>query len=908
MALLLAGSPSWADSPASNAPCSTLLPHSDHGSSALNNVGLNLSEVARRNGHTENEIKNYLQNDDSYWLDECGIAFYEEPLPSSIPNPNATSGTPNPAKKPRKPNPPPTPVPAPAPVPAPVPVDYSKTFLLHSRLGSSKTIYINFVGKTVSGTAWNTTYNAGAAWNSSPFDQDGSPTTFSTPEMDIIRSVWQRVSEDYSAFDVDVTTEAPAVGAIDRTTTADTVFGTEAVVTNDTLIYNTCACAGLSYTGVFNFSGASHNLYQPSWIFTKGVGFDPKYIGEVVSHEVGHTLGLSHDGSATAAYYTGSNGWAPIMGAAYYQPLSQWSKGEYAGANNLEDDLAVIQAHELTLAKDEDANTAATGRVIYVGDALSGVISSTADSDWFTFTPDVSGTFTTAVNVNSLSPDLDAKINFFTSPTGASAGSVDTGFLPVTTDVAGGLSTAMSVSLVGGTTYYFNITGTGYTIGTTTLYSNYASIGNYTLSISGPVGALAITNTSLPTATVNVPYSIQLAGSGAIHPYTWSATGLPAGLTMSTTGVITGTVTSAGTSSVNVLLTDSNGTSISKTFSLVVADLLTITSASLPFGTTGVAYSVNLTATGGTAPYTWSATGLPAGVTLSTTGVLSGTPTTAATSSVSVTLKDATNTSVVKVLSLKVVAPLVISTASLAKVTTGVAYSATLAATGGSTPYTWSATGLPAGITISTAGAIKGTATVPGTYSVVVTLIDANLTTKTQTFSVLVVAPLVISTAALTAATANSPYNFTLVSTGGAGGNVWTSTTRPAWLALSSSGVLSGTPTAAGTSTITYTVTDSTSTKVSKSLTLTIAAALAITTKTLANATRSKAYSATLAATGGSGTKAWTLTSGALPSGIVLSSTGVISGTTTVAGVYNFTVTVSATGVSTSQALVLTVV
>ncbi|HZY05685.1 MAG TPA: Ig domain-containing protein, partial [Anaeromyxobacteraceae bacterium] len=147
-----------------------------------------------------------------------------------------------------------------------------------------------------------------------------------------------------------------------------------------------------------------------------------------------------------------------------------------------------------------------------------------------------------------------------------------------------------------------------------------------------------------------------------------------------------------------------------------------VSTSSLPWGTTGVAYSATLSASGGTTPYSWSvsAGSLPAGLSLAAaTGIISGTPAAAGSSSFTVRVADASSPqlSAMKDLSITVVDPLAVTTASLADATINVAYTATLAASGGTTPYSWSlASGtLPAGLALGSTGAVSGTPTAVGT-------------------------------------------------------------------------------------------------------------------------------------------------------------------------------------------------
>jgi len=189
---------------------------------------------------------------------------------------------------------------------------------------------------------------------------------------------------------------------------------------------------------------------------------------------------------------------------------------------------------------------------------------------------------------------------------------------------------------------------------------------------------LSVTTTSLPNGQLGVAYSATLAATGGTAPYTWSTTStLPAGLTLASTGVISGTPTALATSaSVSFTVTDSSTPALTQTATLtitVTASGLTISPSSLPSGHQGTAYSATLTASGGTAPYTWSITSgaLPAGLTLNaSTGTITGTPTVTATN-ISITFKVQDSSSPVltqtATLTLTIAAPgaLLITTTSL---------------------------------------------------------------------------------------------------------------------------------------------------------------------------------------------------------------------------------------------------
>lgn len=155
---------------------------------------------------------------------------------------------------------------------------------------------------------------------------------------------------------------------------------------------------------------------------------------------------------------------------------------------------------------------------------------------------------------------------------------------------------------------------------------------------------LAVSTTSLPAGTVGISYSTALAASGGTPPYTWSLLNgaLPPGLGLSSSGVISGTPSTSGTFNFSVQVDDSEPSGQIATAQLNIAiNTIGITTQSLPAATVNVPYSTALTATGGTAPYTWSLSGaLPAGLTLNPAGVIAGTPTAVGSSTFTVQVAD----------------------------------------------------------------------------------------------------------------------------------------------------------------------------------------------------------------------------------------------------------------------------
>ena len=437
------------------------------------------------------------------------------------------------------------------------------------------------------------------------------------------------------------------------------------------------------------------------------------------------------------------------------------------------------------------------------------------------------------------------------------------------------------------------------------------AIAPLTLRVDPP--ALSVSTTALVAGTFNIAYSATLAASGGTAPYSWTLTAgaLPSGLVLASDGTISGTPTTSGSSAFTVQVSDSQSpaATASRNLTLIINPAaLAITSSTLPAGQATLAYSASLTGSGGVAPYTWSLSSgsLPAGLALGVDGVLSGTPTTAGSSSFIVQLSDAQSpsASATRAFTLSITpAPLRINTSSLADATVGNAYSASLLAVGGTSPYTWSLTAgsLPAGLSLSAAGAISGTAAavVSSSFTVQVSDSQAPAASTTRTLTLTTSAtPLTISTAVLASAAVGVPYTANLNANGGVAPYSWSlsSGSLPAGLSLSTGGVLSGTPTAAGSSAFTVLVSDSQAPaqSASKALTLVVSpASLVVTTASLANGAVAVAYNASLAATGGTAPYAWSVIGGSLPAGLSLSSAGVLSGTPNAAGSASFTVQVA---------------
>ncbi|MGA2370664.1 MAG: Ig domain-containing protein [Candidatus Korobacteraceae bacterium] len=244
---------------------------------------------------------------------------------------------------------------------------------------------------------------------------------------------------------------------------------------------------------------------------------------------------------------------------------------------------------------------------------------------------------------------------------------------------------------------------------------------------------------------------------------------------------------------------------------------LTINTSSLPAGTVGTAYSYSVPASGGTPPYVWSLnTGtLPVGLKLSSKGVISGTPESAGTVGFTVAVSDseAVPASATANFSIAIQTELAVTSLAPPAGTIGISYSTTLAATGGVTPYTWTilSGSLPAGLSLGSAGVISGTPTTHGAAIFTVQVADSETNQHTAIAQLtLTINTVTITTQSLPAATVNVLYSAPLAAIGGVTPYIWTmSGALPAGLSLNSAGVITGTPTATGSSTFNVQVADS---------------------------------------------------------------------------------------------------
>jgi len=512
------------------------LPEVARGEKAVQSLGAQLPDVARAYGLRADELQSLLREDASLAVDRGGRLHFTDLAPAGA-------------------------LPADAGVEAAL-APLADTFKLHSRPGAKRIIYLDFDGHLISGTGWNTSYNAGRDIIAPPWDIDGSPGTFSDAERTRIQQIWQRIAEDYVPFDVDVTTELTSESQITRSGSTDEYYGTRVLISPISSYFG--QYGGIAYVGAFNDIG---DTYKPALVFPENLGPNgEKYIAEAASHEAGHNLGLNHDGTSTTGYYEGhgmgTTGWAPIMGAGYYKNVTQWSKGEYSGANNKQDDLAVMQTYGLPMRADDHGSTAVSASYFPAGTQLSvsGAIERETDIDVFAFT-----TGAGVISINIDGADLGPNLDIFVELRDAN------GTLLATQNPADQLGAALNYSVPAGT-YFLHVRGAGYGSPLTTGYSAYGSLGQYWIvgTVVDPTGAVApVANATAIPASGTAPLTVQFDGSasfdqdGSIVSYSWNF-----GDGTSGSGPVVSHIYPAGTYTAILTVTDNSGLSSSK--SLVI--------------------------------------------------------------------------------------------------------------------------------------------------------------------------------------------------------------------------------------------------------------------------------------------------------------------------------------------------
>ncbi len=331
--------------------------------------------------------------------------------------------------------------------------------VFNSLPGAVAVAYLDMDGQVVSGTSW-----AGGA----TITARGIVGTLSSAQM---LEICRRTAEDFSPFEINVTTEESVFLA------APSNRRIRCIITPDNEWYG--SAGGVAYLNSFTWTGDT-----PCWVFSDMLSNSPRYIAEATSHEIGHTLSLYHDGRISPAegYYTGHGlgeiGWAPIMGVGYYQQLVQWSKGEYLSANNTENDLSRITTlNGFGYRVDQVGNTIAAASPLAGASGVrsaSGILEATGDLDVFSFST-AGGSCSFGAAGDATSQNVDVLLEILDA-SGAVIASANPDNL---TDAT------VSATLAAGN-YFLRVSGTGRGDVLGDGYSNYGSIGQYTVSGNAP--------------------------------------------------------------------------------------------------------------------------------------------------------------------------------------------------------------------------------------------------------------------------------------------------------------------------------------------------------------------------------------------------------------------------------------
>jgi PKD repeat protein len=487
-------------------------------------------------------------------------------------------------------------------------VTATSAFQLHSRPGASKVLYLDFNGHTTPAGV--------GGWKSTPivtpaFQLSGTASPTDQLNLNAIRDIWLHVAEDFSAWDIDVTTEQPPT----------TARGQRCVIGGSVMDWlGVSGVMGVAHLG--SFGGAINGNDDNNFVFIdnnypsmKPTTSNVEVTILCVAHEVGHTLGLQHWGETasgsgqaytvghTVTGHTGVTSVCPIMGNSGLVGwpsacnLNQWSKGDYPFSNIVQDDIAVITTFAPKVT-DDHGDTLATATVVS-GTSITGggIISDTADVDLMKITVGA-GPLTLALKPHlryrNYGGNLKVGISLLNSAGTVVAKSYETL----------SLGNGLTYNVPTGGTYYIKVNGMGYdpsksaaaqvwtntgitgtVVGTTAGFTNYGSLGRY--GIVGTWQSLI----QLPTAIITSdrtggvrPVVVAFDGrtssdpDGVIAGYSWNFGDAASGsANTSTLGNPVHTYSSPGTFTASLVVTDNQGNA-----SAAATKVITVSGAALP--------------------------------------------------------------------------------------------------------------------------------------------------------------------------------------------------------------------------------------------------------------------------------------------------------------------------------------
>ncbi|MGL6548531.1 putative Ig domain-containing protein [Aeromonas hydrophila] len=454
---------------------------------------------------------------------------------------------------------------------------------------------------------------------------------------------------------------------------------------------------------------------------------------------------------------------------------------------------------------------------------------------------------------------------------------------------------------------------------TTTLHGAPTTAGTYTFSITlndglnqGGVATytLVVTSSAVPTLTSVAPNSGSTAGATSVTLTGTDFTGATAvsfggtaasGYIVNNATTITATTPAHAAGAVNVVVTTPSGTATLTNGYTYTVPAPTVGPVSATVAANSSANPITLSLSGGAASSVAVATAASHGTATASGTSITYTPTAgySGSDSFTYTATNASGTSSPATVTITVSAPtLAITPTTLPDGTQGTAYSQTVTATGGSTPYTYAITAgsLPAGLSLNTSsGVISGTPSASGTGNFTVTATDANSATGSQAYSLVINGLPPVANAVSATVAANSSANSITLNITGTATSVAIASAASNGIATASGTSITYTPTAgfSGPDSFTYTATNASGTSSPATVSIIVSTpSITLNPGTLSNGSVGMAYSQTITATGGSAPYTYAITAGSLPAGLSLNtSSGMISGTPSASGTGNFTVT-----------------
>jgi hypothetical protein len=359
---------------------------------------------------------------------------------------------------------------------------------------------------------------------------------------------------------------------------------------------------------------------------------------------------------------------------------------------------------------------------------------------------------------------------------------------------------------------------------TVTDSSAFAGSASFTWTVTGAVAVANPGSQSSPSGSAITARASTATDSSAGTTITWSALGLPTGLSISSAGLITGTPTTTGTYSVTVTATDNFGAMGAADFTWAITGNVAVANPGNKSSISGTAISAlanTATDTQAGAGFTWAATGLPTGLSITpATGAITGTPTVAGTYTVNVTATDGSGYSGSASFTWTIVGAVALTSPGdqssfIGSAITALALVAHDTQAGAS--FTWAAAGLPAGLSMSSAGTITGTPRATGDYTVSVIATDGSGDAGSASFNWSVGSAITTEAVSVTnpgnqsdvLGPAITALDLTAVDSQTGATFTWSASGLPAGLSVNwATGDITGTPSAAGTYTVSVTATD----------------------------------------------------------------------------------------------------